>query len=98
MAVEEVSELEYAPHNAEALALRSGIVLLSRAEATAPIANQKSITVRYLLQQGASELVGASVDIDNHLAFGLLQGQNCWCEKRLAEVVKGREGCVGRFW
>jgi len=40
MAVEEVSELEYAPHNAEALALRCGIVFLSWAESTAPIANR----------------------------------------------------------
>lgn len=98
MAVEEVSELEYAPHNAEAFAFRCGIVFLSRAEATAPIAKQLSCTVRLLLQQGASELVGAGVDIDHHFAFGLRQGHNWWCEKRLAEVFKGREGCVGWFW
>jgi len=40
MAVEEVSELEYAPHSAESFAFRCGIVFLSRAEATAPIANR----------------------------------------------------------
>jgi len=57
MAVEGVSELEYAPHNAEALEFRCGIVLLSWAESTAPIANRESSTVRLLLQQGASELV-----------------------------------------
>jgi len=39
VAVEEVSELKHAPHNAEAFALRRGIVSLSRAEAMAPIAN-----------------------------------------------------------
>ena len=40
MAVEEVSELEYAPHSAESFAFRCGIVFLSTAEATAPIANR----------------------------------------------------------
>jgi len=40
MAVEEVSELEYAPHNADAFVFRCGIALLSRAEGTAPIANR----------------------------------------------------------
>jgi len=35
------------------------------------------------LQQGASELVGAGVDVNDHLAFGLWQGQHWWCEKRL---------------
>jgi len=43
-------------------------------------------------------LVGAGFDIDNLLAFGFWQGKNWWCEKRLKEIVKGREGCVGRFW
>jgi len=83
MTVEEVSELEYAPDNAEALEFCSGVVFLRMAESRAPIANRSSSTVRLLLQQGASELVGAGVDIDNHLAFGLWQGQNWWCEKRL---------------
>jgi len=50
------------------------------------------------LQQGASELVGAGVDIDNHLAFGLWQGQDWWCKERLPHVVEGREGCAGRLW
>jgi len=40
MAVEEVSELEYAPHNAEAFTFRCEVVLLNSAEATAPIANR----------------------------------------------------------
>jgi len=40
MSIEEVSELEYAPHNAEALAFRCGIILLSRAESTATIAKR----------------------------------------------------------
>jgi len=40
MSIEEVSELEYAPHNTEALAFRCGIILLSWAESTAPIANR----------------------------------------------------------
>jgi len=40
MAFEEVSELEYAPHNAEALAFRCGIVLLSWAESKASTANR----------------------------------------------------------
>jgi len=50
------------------------------------------------LQQGASELVGAGVNIDNHLAFGLWQVQDWWCKKRLPKVVEGREGCVGWLW
>ena len=40
MAVEEVSELEHAPHDAEAFAFHCGLVFLSGAEATAPIANR----------------------------------------------------------
>jgi len=40
MSIEEVSELEHAPHNAEALAFRCGIILLSWAESTAPMANR----------------------------------------------------------
>jgi len=40
MSIEEVFELEYAPHNTEAFAFRFGIDLLSGAEATAPIANR----------------------------------------------------------
>jgi len=40
MTVEEVSELEYSPHNAEELAFRCEIVYLSRADATAPIVNR----------------------------------------------------------
>jgi len=51
-----------------------------------------------LLQKGASELIGAGVDIENHLAFGLWRGLNWWCEKRLADFVKDHEDCVGRFW
>jgi len=48
-----------------------------------------------LLQQSASKVVGAGVDIDNHLAFGLWQGQDWWCKKRLPQGVEGRKGCVG---
>jgi len=40
MAVEEVSELEYAPHNAEAFSFSCGIVFLRRTEATVPVANR----------------------------------------------------------
>jgi len=83
MAVEEMSELENAPHNAEAFAFRGGVIFLSRAEATAPMANRDSSSVRLLLQQGSSELVGTGVDINDHLAFGLWQCQAGWCEKRL---------------
>jgi len=50
------------------------------------------------LQQGASELVGASIDINNHLVFGLSQGQNWWCKKRFPQVVEGRKGCVSWRW
>jgi len=50
------------------------------------------------LLQGASELVGASVDIDNHLAFGHRQGQDWWCKERLPQVFEGRKGCVGWLW
>jgi len=98
MSIEEVSELQYAPHNAKAHAFRCGIILLSWAESTAPIENRYSCTVRLLLQQGASELVGASVDINNHLAFGFWQGQDGWCKERLPQVVEGRKGCVSWLW
>jgi len=40
MSIEEVSELEYAPHNAKALAFRCGKILLSWAESTASVANR----------------------------------------------------------
>jgi len=95
MSIEEVCELEYAPHNTEALAFRCGIFLLSWAESTAPVANRYSSTVRLLLQQSASKLVGAGVDIVNHLAFGLWQGQDWWWKKRFPQVFEGRKGCVG---
>jgi len=98
MSIEEVSGLEYVPHSTEALAFRCGIILLSWAESTAPVAHRYSGTVRLLLQQGASELVGSGVDIDNHLAFGFWQGQDWWCKKCLPQVVEGRKGCVGWLW
>jgi len=46
------------------------------------------------LQQGASELVGAGVDVNYHLAFGLWKVQNWWCKKRLTQIVEGRKGYV----
>jgi len=49
--VEEMPRLEDSPHDAEAFALRGGVVLLCSSESSAPISDRMKQFARFLLEE-----------------------------------------------
>jgi len=78
--IEEVPQLEDSPHDAEAFSLRGGVVLLCSSESSAPISDRMKQLARFLLEEGATNLVGACVNVNDELPIGLRQGKYRWAQ------------------
>jgi len=73
--IEEVPQLEDSPHDADAFALRRGVVFLCSSEASAPISDRMKKFARLLLEEGTTNLVGACVHVNDELPIGLQRGK-----------------------
>jgi len=78
--IEEVSQLEDSPYDAEAFALRYGVVLLCSSESSAPISDRMKQLARFLLEKCTTNLVGAGVNVDDEFTIGLRQGKYRWAQ------------------
>jgi len=73
-------QLEDSPHDAEAFALRGGVVLLCSSESSAPISDRMKQFARFLLEECTTDLVSPYVNIDDDLPIGLWQGKYQWAQ------------------
>jgi len=73
--IEEVPQFEDSSHDAEAFALRCGVVLLCSSESSAPISDRMKQFARFILEEGTTNLVGACVNVDAEFTIGLRQGK-----------------------
>jgi len=96
--IEEVPQLEDSPHDAEAFALRCGVVLLCSSESSAPISDRMKQFARFLLEECSANLVGACVNVDDKFTIGLRQGTYRWAQQCVAKVLEGGDGHVRRWW
>jgi len=78
--IEEVPQLEDSPHDAEAFSLRGGVGFLCSSESSAPISDRMKQLARFLLEEGATNLVGACVIVNDELPIGLRQGKYRWAQ------------------
>jgi len=78
--VEELPQPEDSPHDAEAFALRAGVVFLCSSESSAPISDRMKQFARFLLEEGTPDLVGTCFNIDDELPIGLWQGKYRWAQ------------------
>jgi len=78
--IEESPQLEDRPHDAEAFALRGGVVLLCSRESSAPISDRMKQFARFLLEEGTTNLVRACVNVNDELSIGLWQGKYRWAQ------------------
>jgi len=79
--IEEMPQLEDSPHDAEAFALRCGVVLLCSRESSAPISDRMKQFARFLLEEGTPNLVGTCVNVNDDLPIGLWQGKYRWAQQ-----------------
>jgi len=77
---EEVPQLEDSPHDAEAFALRFGVVLLCCSESSASISDRMKQFSRFLLEECTTNLVGARVNVEDEFTIGLWQGKDRWAQ------------------
>jgi len=84
--IEEMPQLEDSPHDADAFALRCGVVLLCSSESPAPISDRMKKFARFLLEECTTNLVGACVNVDDKLPIGLWQGKYRWAQQCVAKV------------
>ena len=95
--IEEVPQLEDSPHDAEAFALRGGVVLLCSIESSAPISDRMKQFARLLLEEGTTNLVGAGVHVTDELPIGRRQGKYRWAQHCVAKVFECGGGNVRRW-
>jgi len=96
--IEEVPQLEDSPHDAEAFALRFGVVWLCSSESSAPISDGMKQFARFLLEEFTTNLVGACFNVDDELPIGLWQGKYRWAQQCVTKVFEGGYGHVRRWW
>jgi len=73
--IEEVPQLGDSAHDAEALALRGGVVLLCSSESSAPISERMKQFARFLMEKCTTNFVCACVSVNEELPIGLWQGE-----------------------
>ena len=88
--IEEVPQLEDSPHDAEAFALRCGVVWLCSSESSAPISDGMKQFARFLLEEVTTNLVGACFNVDDELPIGLWQGKYRWAQQCVAKGLRRR--------
>jgi len=96
--IEEVPQLEDSPHDAEAFALRCGVVLLCSSESSAPISDGMRQFARFLLEECTTNLVGACVNVNDGLLIGLWQGKYWWAQQCVSKVFECGDGHVRWWW
>jgi len=69
--IEKVPQLENSSNNADAFALRGGVLWLCSSESSAPISDRMKQFARFLLEEGTTNLVGACVNVDDELPVSL---------------------------
>jgi len=96
--VEEVPQPEDSPHDAEAFALRGGVVLLCSSEYSALISDRMKQVARFLLEECTTDLVSTCVNVDDELPVGLWQGKYRWAQQCVAKVFERGDGHVRWRW
>jgi len=92
--VEEVPQLEDIPHDAEAFALRGGVVLLCCSESSASVPNRMKQFALFLLDEGSPDLLGTCVNVDDELPVGFWQDKYRWAQQCVAMVLECGDGHV----
>jgi len=80
MLIEELPQLEDSTHDAEAFALRCGVVFFCSSEFSAPISDRVKQFARFLLEECTTNLVGACVNVDDELSIGFWQSKYQWAQ------------------
>jgi len=96
--VEEVPQLEDSPYDAEAFALRGGVVLLCSSESSAPISDRMKQFARFLLEEGTTNLVDACFNVDDELPIGLWQSKYRWAQHCVSKVFECGDSHVRWWW